>query len=66
MSDMAGRQETAGSHTRDVARRVLKHENAILGLVLIVLVAVVGVLSKGLSVRPANAVNILVQRVLRQ
>jgi ribose/xylose/arabinose/galactoside ABC-type transport system permease subunit len=62
---MTERMQSTQEQSGGIIRRIVRHENAVLGLVLVVLVAAVAVLSKGLSIRPANVTNILVQSSMR-
>jgi ribose/xylose/arabinose/galactoside ABC-type transport system permease subunit len=50
---------------RDVVQRFLRHENAALGMVLIVSIVIVAALSRGVSVRPVNMSNVLLQSSIR-
>lgn len=53
-------------HTaKDIAKRFLGHENAVLVLVLIVLVAVIGIITKGLTTTRVNIANVLLQSSIR-
>ena len=47
------------------ARRILAHENAILGIALAALVAILGGISRGATVSPSNVSNILLQSAIR-
>lgn len=47
------------SRAKDIARRFLRHENAVLVVVLVVLIGVVAVVTKGLSTQPTNVVNVI-------
>jgi ribose/xylose/arabinose/galactoside ABC-type transport system permease subunit len=49
------------SKARDVARRIIGNENAVLGLILIVLVVIFGVASKGHAVTLKNVRGVLIQ-----
>lgn len=51
--------------TKSVARRILSHENAVLGIILAVLIAVLGVLTKGLTVSRLNIANVWLQSSMR-
>jgi len=53
------------SIARDVARRLFRHENAVLLLVLIALVAGVGIVTRGLTTSRVNVFNILLQSSIR-
>jgi len=53
------------SRARKIAMRVFRHESAILGIVLGVLIAGMGGVTKGLTITPANMMNIVVQSSMR-
>ena len=53
------------NRARKVAGRIFRHENAILAIVLIVLIVVMGGVTKGLTVARANMVNVLLQSSIR-
>ena len=53
------------SKAREVARRILGHENAVLGLILIVLIAVFAGLTKGGNLTQRNVLGVLVQSSVR-
>jgi len=50
---------------REVARRVLAHENAVIGIALAGLIAVLGGISRGATVTPGNMANVLIQSSVR-
>jgi len=50
---------------KDVAKRVFKHENFLLFAVLLILMAVMSGVTKGLASRPANVSNIILQSSIR-
>ena len=50
---------------KELARRVFRHENSLLFIVLVVLMAVMSGVTKGLASRPANVRNILLQSSIR-
>lgn len=50
---------------REVAKRIFRHENTVLAIVLIVLTAILGIVTKGLTVTRANMVNVLLQSSIR-
>ena len=50
---------------REVARRVLAHENAVIGIALAALIAVLAIISRGSTVAAANVANILLQSSVR-
>lgn len=53
------------SRAQEVAKRIFKHENTILAIVLIALIAILGVVTKGLTIARANMVNVLLQSSIR-
>ncbi len=65
---MTDQETNAGSTkagVKGLARKVLRHENSLLFIVLIVLMAVMSGVTKGLASRPANISNILLQSSIR-
>jgi ribose/xylose/arabinose/galactoside ABC-type transport system permease subunit len=50
---------------RKIGRQIIRNENAILGFILIILIAIFGVLTKGFSVSPRNIRNVIVQSSIR-
>lgn len=65
MVESTQKSKPSSNTPKDVAQRLLRHENAVLGMVLIVLIAIVAALSRGVSVRPANISNVLLQGSIR-
>jgi len=57
--------ESSRLTARDRARRILAHENAIIALALIVLVAALGGASRGATVTASNVANVLLQSSVR-
>jgi len=53
------------SKAREIARRILGHENAVLGLILIVLISIFAVLTKGGNLTQRNMLGVLVQSSVR-
>lgn len=53
------------SRVKDIARGIIRHENSVLAIVLVAIVAVMGVLSGGLAVTRRNIVNIILQSSTR-
>ena len=53
------------SKARKVARHIISNENAVLGLILVVLVAIFAVLSKGMNLTQRNVLGVLVQSSVR-
>ena len=60
MTEIAERPQSASERARDIAKRVFRHENAALGIVLIGLILGMGFVTKGLTLSIANAKNLLV------
>ena len=50
---------------RDIARRILRHENAVIGIALAAMIAVLGVISRGATVTRGNMANVLIQSSVR-
>jgi len=65
MAEIVEKPKSLSDIARHIAKAILRHENAALGIVLAVLIAGVGGLSRGLSIRPANVRNILLQSSMR-
>ncbi len=65
MAEITQRPKPVTATGKDIAKRVFRHENAVLGIVLIVLIAAMAVVSKGLTVTRANMVNVLLQSSIR-
>jgi ribose/xylose/arabinose/galactoside ABC-type transport system permease subunit len=58
-------QESYVQQARSIAKRFFRHENAVLGLILVGLIALFGVLSKGYSVTVDNLINVGLQSSTR-
>jgi ribose/xylose/arabinose/galactoside ABC-type transport system permease subunit len=65
MIEIADGPESKDGAVKVVARRILRHENAVLGIVLGALVAVMAVITKGKSAIPANMSNVMLQSSIR-
>jgi ribose/xylose/arabinose/galactoside ABC-type transport system permease subunit len=63
MAEVAERPKP--STAREVARRVLAHENAVIGIALAAIVAVLGGISRGATVTRGNMANVLIQSSVR-
>ncbi len=50
---------------RDIARRALRHENAVIGIALAAMMAVLAGISRGATVTRANMANVLIQSSVR-
>jgi len=50
---------------RDIARRALRHENAVIGIALAAMIAVLAVISRGATVTRGNMANVLIQSSVR-
>jgi ribose/xylose/arabinose/galactoside ABC-type transport system permease subunit len=61
MAEIVERAKSFGETAKKAARPFLRHENTILVAVLAALVAIFAYLSKGITVRPINVENIIVQ-----
>jgi ribose/xylose/arabinose/galactoside ABC-type transport system permease subunit len=55
---------TAGSKVGGAARRFFRHENAILAIVMVALIAGIGAVTKGLTLGRANVANVLLQSAI--
>jgi putative xylitol transport system permease protein len=58
---MVERLKPSANTAKDVAQRLLRHESAVLAIILAGLIAVMSVVTKGLSTSTTNMVNILIQ-----
>ena len=58
-------ERRVSSGSRSVLRRLLRHENAVLVIILLVLVGVFGGLTKGVTLKLANVTNIMLQSSTR-
>ena len=65
MVELEKGQRELSNTTKDVAKRIFRHENAVLGIVLAILIAIMGVVTNGLTVTRANIVNVLLQSSIR-
>jgi ribose/xylose/arabinose/galactoside ABC-type transport system permease subunit len=65
MAIKAVRPADAGPVTPGIARRFIRHENALLFLVLVALIVAMGIVTGGKTVSKANAINILLQSSIR-
>lgn len=50
---------------RDIVRRALRHENAVIGIALAAMIAVLGGISRGATVTRGNMANVLIQSSVR-
>ena len=60
MTEAEIREKKEASRARRMARGVLRHENFVLGVILVGVLGVFGGFSKGYSVSPTNIINILI------
>jgi len=65
MAEIVEKPKPPSVTARDIARRFFRHENAVLGVVLIALIGVMGVVTKGTTTSRANMMNILLQSSVR-
>lgn len=65
MTEIEERAKSFKDTARDIVRRIFRNENAVLGLILIVLVAIFAVLTKGHIVTRRNVLGVLVQSSVR-
>jgi len=59
------KQQSTSDRAREVAKRIIRHENAVLLLVLLVLIGAMGFVTKGLTIARGNMVNVLLQSSIR-
>ena len=64
-SDKTNDSQQGISGVTRVGKRIFRHENAVLGIVLGVLIAVMAIITKGKSAIPANMSNIMLQSSIR-
>jgi len=50
---------------REIARRAIRHENAVIGIALAALIGVLGGISRGATITPENMANVLIQSSVR-
>jgi putative xylitol transport system permease protein len=62
---MISRQRINPKAAQNIAKGVFRHENVVLLMVLIVFVASMGVITKGLTISRANVLNVLLQSSIR-
>jgi ribose/xylose/arabinose/galactoside ABC-type transport system permease subunit len=65
MTELVEKPKTFGDTAKDIARRVARHEDVLLSLVLAAIIAVFGVLTHGKTVALDNMKNILIQSSAR-
>jgi len=65
MVDNVGEPRRREVSAKGVAKRVLRNENAVLVIILVVLIAIFGVITKGLTVSRVNVTNVLIQSAAR-
>jgi len=65
MTEIAENPKPFSDTAKDIARRFFRHENAVLTGVLVAIIAVLAVMSNGVSLCRANVKNILVQSSIR-
>ena len=65
MGEAPERAKSFRDTARDIGRRFSRHENGVLAIVLIVLIAIMAVVSKGLTLSRVNITNTLLQSSMR-
>jgi len=65
MTEEELKEKQKPSHAREIARRILRHENAALGIVLVAIIAAMGVITNGITTSRANMSNVLLQGSIR-
>jgi ribose/xylose/arabinose/galactoside ABC-type transport system permease subunit len=63
MAEVAERREQVTF--RDIVRRTLRHENAVIGIALVAIIAVLAGISRGATVTRGNMANVLIQSSVR-
>ena len=61
MAETVDKQKPVSATAKDMAKRFFRYENAMLVGILVIVIVVVAVLSKGISVTPRNVRNVLLQ-----
>jgi putative xylitol transport system permease protein len=61
MGEVIEKPKPSGAAARDIARRLFRHENGILIIVLIALIGGMGFVTKGLTLARVNMMNVLLQ-----
>ena len=65
MTEIEVRAKSYKDTARDIARRIFRNENAVLGAILVVLIAIFAVLTKGHVITRKNVLGVLVQSSVR-
>lgn len=65
MAEIVERPKPPSETAKDIARRFLRHENAVLGVVLIALIGVMGGVTRWKTFSMANVMNVLLQSSIR-
>ena len=65
MSDIIEGREGLASRARNTAKRIFRHENVALVIVLFALIGIFSIVTKGLNLSRANAMNTLLQSATR-
>jgi len=59
------RSQNVRESARDITRRFMRHENGVLVIILIVMIVVMGIITKGLTITRDNVTNIWLQSSMR-
>ena len=65
MAEIVERPQARSERAKDVAKRLLRYENAVLIIVLVALIGGLGAITKGLTTSGANMMNVLLQSAIR-
>ena len=65
MAEAPERAKSFRETVKDIGQRFLRHENAVIGIVLVVLIAIMAIISNGKTLSRTNVVNTLLQSSMR-
>jgi len=65
MTEIIERPRSFSDTAKDIARRIFRYENAVLTVALIAVIGGLGVITKGLTIRRVNMLNVLLQSAIR-
>ena len=65
MAEIVERPKSLGDTAKDIAKRIFRHENSVLGIALATVIAVMGGITHGATVAGANMINVLLQSSIR-
>jgi len=65
MAEIVEKPKSFNATAKDIARRFFRHENAVLAAILVIIIAMLAVISKGRTVTVGNISNIWLQSSIR-